>query len=396
MRLKKYKNQFTKWCCCILFLGLLQACEKPEIRLNQPNEDVRSLGGFIGNNFDYTLFAEALKYTGLMDSLTDSPGPFTVLAPNNTAFNLQGITHVSQFASMDRDSLRQVLAYHILPYRLMESDIPVDMIDLRYQTLSGEQLYASRAMSTIGSATATNPLLINSQLYFSGAYSYAQNRDFEFSNGVMHTLVKMMKPFGGQTVQQWLLSKPQYSILVAGLKKFNIWDSIEGEGPFTVFAVNNDIFEQWGITEESISEMDVNEYVGARLFGSYIMYNRHFFILDCNFFMWTQDQRWYVAPVQGDETYNHLFIARMEEPSSLTLDMYTLALSQLKVPYSYGFTSANGQKAYFNQENFLGSGRQVLRDYNAGRFPALNDNVCDNGVVHDLQAVLVMPDEARK
>ncbi len=181
---------------------LFTSCEKPTILLNQPNDDVRSIGGYIGNNFDYSLLATALEYTGLLDTLTNSTGSFTVLAPDNQAFNDLGITREEQIWAMDRDSLRYVLAYHILPQRLMEADIPADGIDLRYTTLAGTALYASRAINS----SVRDSYNGRSYLYFSGAY--ADSKDAEFSNGVMHTLSKLMKPYPNKTVQQVLAQKP--------------------------------------------------------------------------------------------------------------------------------------------------------------------------------------------
>lgn len=382
-------------------LSLFHSCEKPVILLNQPNEDVRSLGGFIGNNFDYSLFAAALEYTGLMDTLANSPGPFTVLAPNNNAFSELGISHASMFQGMDRDSLRLVLEYHILPYRLSSEDMPPDENDLRYVTMSGDSLYASRLgdVFVAGNSFASAQQTGNSALNFSGAYALVN--DAEFSNGVMHTLIKVMKPFPRIRVQQWLEDRAQYGIFVAGLKKFGLWDELAGEGPFTIFAVQDDVFTQWGITEESIAAMDVSQYIAARLFGSYIMYDRHYFISDNHFYfhagMVGQRQMWYVSPLRDDTSYHQIFMGR-EAANILTqsLTVYSLAISQLQIPYNFRGTN-NAQRWQFNQENFLGSGRQVygVNGYNLGRIRARNDNICDNGLVHDLQAVLVMPEEAR-
>src|SRR5690606_24401444 len=129
----------------VLFsLGVIQGCDREDILLNQPNEEVRSLGGFLANNYEYTLFSAALKYTGLLDTLTHGTGPLTVLAPSDDAFRAIGITRPSDFQRMDKDSLRYVMAYHILPFRLNLSDVPMNQAEVRYETLAGEQLYANR------------------------------------------------------------------------------------------------------------------------------------------------------------------------------------------------------------------------------------------------------------
>lgn len=388
--------------CAFGLLGFA-SCEKQLILLDQPNEDIRSLGGFIGNNFDYMLFAAALEYTGLMDTLANSPGPFTVLAPPDAAFNDLGITRISDFYGMDRDSLRDVLAYHILPFRLMEADVPENSIDQRYMTLAGRALYSSRAIN----ATTNIYVTERSHLYFSGAY--VRHKDWEFSNGLMHTLTKLMKPHPGKTVQDLLASRPQYSTLVAGFKKFGLWDELATEGPFTVFAAQNSFLAEYGITEASIAAMDASQYIGERLFGAYIMYGKHYFTLDNGFFLWSEGQGWLVNPLRNDPGYYQILMS-MDNGSNMydypnlqrravNLTRYSLGISAQTYPYGYylGSTSSTAAPSYmFNQANFLGKSSQVYGTggINTGTFPYLNDHLCGNGLVHDIQSTLVLPQEA--
>ncbi|SEL99695.1 Uncaracterized surface protein containing fasciclin (FAS1) repeats [bacterium A37T11] len=376
----------------MLLFGLT-ACEKPSILLNQPNEDVRSLGGFISNNYDYSLFAAALAYTGLLDTL-NNPGEFTVLAPNNTAFNELGISSPDDFQHMNRDSLRYVMAYHILPYALLEANIPEGIVDLRYETLAGERLYASRVISvfegnyvyrTVGSTrTATDHAVT-----FSGADAITTDRIM--SNGVMHSLAKLMKPFPGVTVQSWLAARQQYSTFVAGLKKFGLWDELAGEGPFTIFATQNDVYLSQGITAEFIANMDTSQYIGARLFGANIMYKKWYFTLDNDFYLHLQRQWWYVDAVKGDSTYKQIFFGS-EKASSFysTTDLQNFT----RTSYSLGISPSVAGGNYLGSGSSTPSGSSYY-PYCVGFYRALNDNLCTNGLVHDLQGVLVLPDQAR-
>lgn len=393
----------------VSLLGL-GSCQKPEILLYQQNEEVRSVGDFLNNNFNYTLFSAALEYTGLLDTLR-GVGPFTVFAPDDNAFNRIGIQRPSDFAQMDRDSLRYVLAYHIVPNaRLMMADFPDDEIDRRYETLAQSSLYASKAV--LSNASGRGYFIsasANIHFYVSGAT--VKDSDFVLSNGVVHTLTKMMKPFPGVTVRDWLASRTEYSTFVAGLKKFGLWDELAAEGPNTVFAPSNEVLAEHGITEESISEMDVSDYVGARLFGAYIIYGNQYFIRDYEFYVYNQMQHWYLNPLRDDEEYNQIFMGKFYFNYNASLDMlgsqfflqdyfdatidYSLAISKRTTPYYYFSSLAT------DLVDFLGGGASesiympdARRHYNVGVNMYRNDNLCDNGLVHEIHSVLVLPEEA--
>lgn len=396
------KQRVTRWGVLAFGLACLSACDKPEILLNQPNENVRSIGGYLSNNFDFSLFAAALEYTGLLDSLTHGAGPYTVLAPWNGAFQDLGISRNADFLAMDRDSLRQVLAYHILPMRLR--DIPPDEIDLRYETLSGDSIYVTSGSGLVYSGAEEIHALSVQNLSFSGNYS----KD-DLSNGKIIGLVKLMKPFPHLTVQDWLAYRPQHSIFVAGLKKFGLWEELADVGPFTVFAPTNTAMEAAGITEETIASMDVTDYIGARLFGAYISYDRQFFIRDFDFYQTTVAQRYFVHPVRDDE-YNFIFMgqAYFSMTSYPDITYYFRRAGILFVPFEYsiGITKDNVPYGYYHtvaedNERFLGSGTPLIENplnwlyhINSGVHAYNNDNICNNGIVHQFDAVLVLPEEA--
>lgn len=398
--------------CFLIFnfsLLLFHSCEKPSIVINAPNEDIPSLAGFLGNNYDYTLFHAALQYTGLLDTLNSSQATFTVLAPDNAAFNGIGILRPSDFYTMDRDSLREVLDYHILPYRMLEDDVPFGR-NIPYQAFAGKEVLVTKGQPVFEATT---------DLYFSG--SFAESRDVVLSNGVLHTLDRVVKTFPRSTVQDWLDAKPEYATLVAGLKHFGLWDELAGAGPFTIFAPTNDMFLQLGgITPENIAAMDAANYVGERLFGSYIMYDQQIFTVDLDYQLRSTLDRWSVIPLRGDTTYNRVLIcgafttqAGVYSYGSLTqifsagysYDKYTysLALTKLMTPwgheYSYRAQPTSGYYNGFDEDNFLGSGTATATAtdvvfVNSGLLPQRNDYICVNGIVHDLQAVLVLPEEA--
>lgn len=64
---------------------------------------------------DHTTLVAAVKAAGLVDTLA-SPGPFTVFAPTNAAFaKLPAGTVDTLLQPANRDTLRAVLTYHVVP-----------------------------------------------------------------------------------------------------------------------------------------------------------------------------------------------------------------------------------------------------------------------------------------
>ncbi|MBX3255440.1 MAG: fasciclin domain-containing protein [Chitinophagaceae bacterium] len=405
---------------------LLSACKHDEILLNKPtnNQDVRSLGGYISNNYDYTLFAAALEYTGLLDTLTHATGPFTVLAPANDAFNAIGIQRPADFLAMDRDSLRFIIASHILPYRVLEEDIPLDELSTPYETLSGTALEAYRVSWPAAYADQSVSKLVS----FSGAeikktdiseITSPNYSNTELSNGVMHTLNKIIKIYPSSTVQGWLETRPQYSIFVSALKKFNLWNDLSGQGPFTVFAPANDIFEGFGLTADSLAAMDAGRYNGAKLFGSYIMYGKRFLISDYYFFYCTQKQGYYMDTLRNAPGFHRFFmgaayffsqddylgnIINFGIRNTNVQWTYSVGITAEDKPWGYGrVTQGTSDISVADQMAFLG-GNNYFFPVNASWTKGLptgmdihsNDNICTNGIVHRFHALTVLPEEAIK
>src|ERR1700742_4459264 len=136
------------------------------------------------------MFAAALEKTGLMQEL-NGPGPFTVLAPGNSAFYELGLQRPSDLDRLNRDSLRTMMRYHVLNRKLTSPEIPVKVVDARYKTLvEGKEIFVSNQ--------SANGLSVS---YFNGAM--ASPTDVVVTNGTIHVLNKVMK-YNEGTVQEWL------------------------------------------------------------------------------------------------------------------------------------------------------------------------------------------------
>ncbi|WP_256009826.1 fasciclin domain-containing protein [Desertivirga xinjiangensis] len=350
------KNLKYLWLLAVSFCGLL-ACKHDELSVIKPNENIRPAADFVKNNYETSLFFAAIEKSGYKEQL-NGPGPFTVLAPTNAAFNGLGIYYPSDFDRIDADSLKRLIGYHILPRRLRTSDVPANGVDVRYATLEGTELYTSLASLNANGGPAGNTL------YFSGAL--ASRKDVVLANGVLHVLEKVMKPAFQTTTAQWLEQHAEYSVFVAGLKKFNLWEQLTTSGPFTIFAPDNDALQEVGINLESIRDMDTSLYKGDLLFGCYLLYNRHFFVNDLRLF----------EAINSNGRYKYL----------LKNDTHQMEI----------FGDYNSDWGY---ELILRTGGGPL-DWivKTAHSPliAKNDNLCSNGLVHHLGTGLVSPEQAYK
>jgi uncharacterized surface protein with fasciclin (FAS1) repeats len=75
------------------------------------------------NSKDHTTLVAAVKAAGLVETL-QGPGPFTVLAPTNAAFNKLPKAAVADLMKPEnKEALQKVLTYHVLAGRYSAADI---------------------------------------------------------------------------------------------------------------------------------------------------------------------------------------------------------------------------------------------------------------------------------
>lgn len=75
------------------------------------------------NSADHTTLVAAVKAAGLVETL-EGPGPFTVFAPTNEAFNkLPAGTVDTLLKPENKATLTRVLTYHVVPGRLSSNDL---------------------------------------------------------------------------------------------------------------------------------------------------------------------------------------------------------------------------------------------------------------------------------
>lgn len=121
-----------------------------------------------------TLLA-AVEAAGLAETLKGE-GPFTVFAPTDEAFaKLPDGTVESLLQPQNRERLEQVLTYHVVPGRIMSSDLAGQ--ETTAETVAGGEL----AIDATGSAVMVEGATVS-------------QADIEASNGVIHVIDSVMLP----------------------------------------------------------------------------------------------------------------------------------------------------------------------------------------------------------
>ncbi len=131
------------------------------------------------NSKDHTTLVAAVKAAGLVDTL-NGPGPFTVFAPTNEAFDkLPPGTVDTLVKPENKDTLVKILTYHVVPGKLTASDLKDGQV---LTTVQGETLTVSKKM---GHVTLTDS---------KGGQSMVTIPNVMQSNGVIHVVDTVLMP----------------------------------------------------------------------------------------------------------------------------------------------------------------------------------------------------------
>jgi transforming growth factor-beta-induced protein len=177
---------------------------------------------------DFSILVSALQEAELVSAL-QGEGPFTVFAPTNAAFaDLLSRLNITAEELLAHPQLSEVLLYHVVAGKVMSTDLSDGMMA---DTLQGEKL----------SIDLSNGVMIN--------MSNVTSADVEATNGVIHVIDKVLVPESfvlnpiENDIVDIALGNEDFSMLVSLLQQADLVTTLQGEGPFTVFAPTNAAFE---------------------------------------------------------------------------------------------------------------------------------------------------------
>ncbi len=217
------------------------------------------------NSADHTTLVAAVQAAGLVDTL-QGEGPFTVFAPVNAAFEALPEGTVDTLLMPENvDALTEILTCHVLGANAM-SDVIAGMIAdgdgvHTVETLGGCML---EVRSSNGMITLTDE---------TGGTATVTIADVVQSNGVIHVIDAVLLPasddaameeempmdtgmnagdnpmvggapmFADKNIIENAVNSADHTTLVAAVQAAGLVETLEGEGPFTVFAPTNAAFD---------------------------------------------------------------------------------------------------------------------------------------------------------
>lgn len=166
----------------------------------------------------FTTLVAALEATGL-DATLSGNGPFTVFAPTDAAFAALPAGTVDALLA-DPDALSKILTYHVASGNIGSADlngvtsaITVNGLPVLFDLTSGVKVNGARVTTA----------------------------DIQASNGVIHVIDAVLLP-PSQSIVDVALGNPNFSTLVTALTAADLVTTLQGPGPYTVFAPTNAAF----------------------------------------------------------------------------------------------------------------------------------------------------------
>ena len=204
-----------------LMLTMLVASSLPLNVSADPAEDIPANAAATGI---HDSLVAALAHAGLVATLQGT-GPFTVFAPTDQAFADAGIILDDFDTPEENATLSNILLHHVLAGEVASSDIKDGM------------------MATMVNGDKVKFSVANGQVTVSGAL--VTMADVQASNGVIHVIDTILTP--PVDIPATAQSTGVHNSLVAAVVQADLLATLQGPGPFTVFAPTDQAFSDAGI-----------------------------------------------------------------------------------------------------------------------------------------------------
>ena len=206
----------------LMGIFILTGCEKSEEEM-KPVSDM-TIAEYAVSDANFSILVDALTKAELVNVLNGT-GNYTVFAPTNAAFNaLFTQLGISGIDALTKETLTPILLYHVLGTEAKSSMITSGY----YKTLSPAQGSTISLKVDVSSGVKLNKT------------ANVTTADVDVKNGVIHVIDQVLLP---PTVVGQALNNDSFSILVQAVVKANLVETLNGSGPFTIFAPTNAAFE---------------------------------------------------------------------------------------------------------------------------------------------------------
>ena len=166
----------------------------------------------------FTTLAAALGAADLVETL-QGDGPFTVFAPTDDAFAMLPEGTVEALLA-DIPALSEILLYHVVSGEVMAADVV---------GLSSAETVAGMPVKI--SVDGDKVMINDAQVIIT---------DVQADNGVIHVIDSVLLPPGD--IVEVAVADGRFTTLATALTEAGLVETLQGEGPFTVFAPTDDAF----------------------------------------------------------------------------------------------------------------------------------------------------------
>ena len=223
--------------------GIIHVIDKVLMPTDTPN-DIPRTASCAGN---HTSLVSAVVQAGLLEIL-QGDGPFTVFAPTDQAFTDAGI----DLAALDTPEGKQALS-DILLYHVVGADVPAANVTdcMSATTVNGHPL-----SFTVGDSVMVNGATVTAT-------------DVATSNGIIHVIDKVLTPTATPNdIPRTAQCTTVHDSLVAAVVQAELLETLQGDGPFTVFAPTDQAFADAGI---DLAALDTPE--GKQTLSDILLYH---------------------------------------------------------------------------------------------------------------------------
>ncbi len=235
----------------LALIGLFGVVAQPAAAAARADKAQKNIVEIAVGAGQFSTLVTAVKAAGLVDTL-QGEGPFTVFAPTDKAFQALPDGALQNLIA-NKDQLKKVLLYHVVPGRV-----------------TSQQVVKLDSAKT--AAGLTLPIRVEGGKVMIGNAQVVK-ADIAASNGVIHVINKVLLPPAGEktsstalelfieriaadvaaeTAQQVALAEKDivatavaagsFKTLATALQKAGLVETLQGEGPFTVFAPTDEAF----------------------------------------------------------------------------------------------------------------------------------------------------------
>jgi transforming growth factor-beta-induced protein len=164
----------------------------------------------------------AIKAAGLVETLQGT-GPFTVFAPSDAAFAAIQSDVDNLLKPENKEQLTKVLKCHVVSGKILSKDLKEG---LTLTTLDGEKLNVS--------IMGDGKIMVGDV--------HVTTADIMTTNGVIHVVDKVILPKMAHKLNILTIASANAKTLSAAISAAGLSETLQGDGPFTVFAPTDSAF----------------------------------------------------------------------------------------------------------------------------------------------------------